>query len=364
MNEHTTSATERIAPGHKRLRVAVANPLHEESCRRIVEREPRVTLLVDPALLPRMRHRADFSGDPGYLRTAEQRERFHALLDSADALLGIPGGDPGELARAVRANPGLRWVHATSAGGGQQVGAAGLGPHDLQRVAFTTSAGVHGSPLSEFALLGILSGAKDLPRLQRLKERREWSDRWISHPISRYKVLVLGFGGIGREVSRCLSLLGASVTVMSRKAGAAHPDVERFVAPDALGDVIGEMDAIVCALPGTDLTTHLVDERFLAGVKPGVTFVNVGRGSVVDESALVAGLRDGRIGFAALDVFEVEPLPRTSPLWSLPNVLISPHTAALSADQEEGVADLFADNATRLLDGHPLKNVVNTVEFY
>ncbi|WP_309505027.1 D-2-hydroxyacid dehydrogenase [Streptomyces sp. KM273126] len=323
-----------------------------------------MTLLIDPVLLPPMRHRADFSGDPGYLRTAEQQARFHALLDSADALLGIPGSDPADLARAVRSNPRLRWVHATSAGGGQQVGAANLAPQDLQRVTFTTSAGVHGSSLSEFALLGILSGAKDLPRLLRLQAQHHWSDRWMSRPISRHKVLVLGFGGIGREVSRCLSLLGASVTVMSRNADAEHPDVDRFVTPDALSDVIGEMDAIVCALPGTDLTRHMVDDQFLAKVRPGVTFVNVGRGTVVDESALITALQDGRIGYAALDVFEVEPLPHSSPLWSMPNVLISPHTAALSADQEEGVADLFADNATRLLDGHPLKNVVNTIEFY
>ncbi|WP_433510509.1 D-2-hydroxyacid dehydrogenase [Nonomuraea sp. CA-143628] len=355
---------ERLLPGQKRLRVVVANPLHEESYQRITEREPRVTLLNDLSLLPPIRHRADFSGDPEFRRTPEQQAEFEALLDSADALLGIPDVDAAALGRAVRSNPRLRWVHATSAGGGQQVGRAGLSPSDLERVTFTTSAGVHGSSLSEFVVLGILSGAKDLPRLLRLKSQRRWSERWMSRQISRQKVLILGFGGIGRAVARSLSALGMSVTATSRRTDAKHPDVDRFVSVDELTEAIGDMDAIVCALPGTDLTKGIVGERLLARVKPGATFVNVGRGTVVDESALIAALEDGRIGFAALDVFEVEPLPAESPLWTMPNVLISPHTAALAVDEEAAVVELFADNATRLLDGHPLVNVVDTVEFY
>ncbi|MEV0388133.1 D-2-hydroxyacid dehydrogenase [Nonomuraea sp. NPDC050643] len=351
-------------PGQKSLRVAVANPLHQESCRLITEREPRVTLLSDPSLLPPARHRADFSGDPAFRRTPEQQRRFEALLESADALLGIPDVDPAALARTVRANPRLRWVHTTSAGGGQEVGKAGLSPSQLQRVTFTTSAGVHGSSLAEFVLLGVLGGAKDLPRLLRLKSRREWSGRWMSRQLSRQKALILGFGGIGRAVAPLLKALGMSVTATSRHPGAEHPDVDRFVRIGELDEVIGDMDAIVCALPGTDLTRRIVGERLLSQVKRGVTFVNVGRGGVVDESALIAALEDGRIGFAALDVFEVEPLPETSPLWASPNVLISPHTAALTVEEETAVAELFADNATRLLDGQPLVNVVDTVEFY
>ncbi|MEU6789581.1 D-2-hydroxyacid dehydrogenase [Nonomuraea angiospora] len=364
MSDHRTPDGDRLPPGRKNLRVAVANPLHEESYQRILDREPRVTLLFDPSLLPPVRHQADFSGDPGFRRTPEQQRKFEALLDSADALLGIPDVDPAALARTVQSNPRLRWVHTTSAGGGQQVGKAGLSPSHLQRVTFTTSAGVHGSPLSEFVVLGVLSGAKDLPRLLQLKGRRQWGERWMSRQIAGQKVLILGFGGIGRAVARSLAALGMSVTATSRHADAKHLDVDRFVSIDELDDVVGEMDVVVCALPGTDLTRRIVGERLLARVKRGVTFVNVGRGSVVDEPALIAALEDGRIGFAALDVFEVEPLPAASPLWGMPNVLISPHTAALAVDEEAAVVELFADNATRLLDGHELVNVVDTVEFY
>ena len=102
----------------------------------------------------------------------------------------------------------------------------------------------------------------------------------------------------------------------------------------------------------------------LAAVRPGATLVNVGRGTVIDEDALVAALRDGRIGFAALDVFAAEPLDPASPLWDLPNVLISPHNATLTPAEGKRIAELFAENAGRLLDRRPLRNVVNTVEFY
>ncbi len=117
-------------------------------------------------------------------------------------------------------------------------------------------------------------------------------------------------------------------------------------------------------LPGTEATYRLLGEPFFAALRPGATLVSVGRGTVIDEDALVAALQDGRVGFAALDVFAVEPLPEDSALWTLPNVVMTPHTAANSEHEERLIAELFADNARRLLDGEPLRNVVNTVDFY
>jgi phosphoglycerate dehydrogenase-like enzyme len=117
-------------------------------------------------------------------------------------------------------------------------------------------------------------------------------------------------------------------------------------------------------LPGTPATEKLVSAAVLDAVRPGTTLVSVGRGTVIDEDALVGALRDGRVGFAALDVFAVEPLAEDSPLWDLPNVLVSPHTAALDEAEDRRIAELFVENARRLLDGEPLRNVVDTVEFY
>ncbi|MFB4350759.1 D-2-hydroxyacid dehydrogenase [Microbacterium sp. CR_7] len=346
-----------------RLRVAVAAPLAPELCELLTSREPRIDLVVDQTLLPPMRHPADFSGDPSFRRTPEQQAAYEQLIDSADALYGIPDVDPAALARTVRANPRLRWVHTMAAGGGGQVRAAGLADDELERVVFTTSAGVHGDALAEFAVFGVFAGAKHLPRLARQQSEREWSGRWLMSQVSEQTVLVLGLGGIGSSVAEKLSALGATVIGTSR-SGASTPGVSRTMHPDDIASVLPEVDAVVTTLPGTDATHHLLGREALAALKSGATLVNVGRGTVVDETALLDALESGAVGFAALDVFEVEPLPAESPLWSHPRVLVSPHTAALDAREDRRIAELFADNATRLLDGAPLRNVVDTVEFY
>jgi phosphoglycerate dehydrogenase-like enzyme len=350
-------------PDPDRLRVVVASPLPEDLCRLIEEREPRVELVRDQALYPPMRHPADHEGDPDFSRTPEQQRAFEEMVDSAEALYGIPDVDPAALKRTADANLGLRWVHTMAAGGGSSVKAAGLDPDQLERIVFTTSAGVHGGPLAEFAVFGVLAGAKDLPRLQRHQRDHEWSGRWLMRRVEGMTVLVVGLGGIGREVARRLAALGATSIGTSRH-GRPVEHVERVVGPDEIAAVVGEVDAIVVTVPGTAATEKLIGADVLAAVRPGTTLVNVGRGTVVDEDALVPALRDGRIGLAVLDVFATEPLPADSPLWDEPNVVISPHTAALDATEERRIAELFADNATRLLDGQELRNVVDTVDFY
>ena len=136
----------------------------------------------------------------------------------------------------------------------------------------------------------------------------------------------------------------------------------RVVGLDQLVDVAREADAIVVTLPGATGTDGLVDAEVLGALRRGATVVNVGRGTVIDEDALIAALRDGVVGFAALDVTAVEPLPAGSPLWSMPNVLISPHTAALSPAEDRRIAELAAGNARRLLDGEPLRNLVRVAD--
>lgn len=345
------------------LRVTVATPLSEELCGLIERLEPRVELRRDQSLLAPRRHPADHSGDPSFIRTDAQQRRFEQLVDGADALFGIPDQAPAALRRAVTANPRLRWVHTMAAGGGAQVKAAGLTAAQLDRVLFTTSAGVHAAPLTEFVLFGLLAGAKDLPRLQADQRRHRWPPRWLMGQLREQTVLVVGLGGIGREVARLLAALGSTVIGTSRRA-AQVDGVTEVIHPDALVEAAARVDAIVVTLPGTAATENLVGPRVLAAVAPGTTLVNVGRGTVVDQDALLAALDDGRIGFAALDVFAHEPLDPSSPLWDRPNVLISPHNATLTPMEERRIAELFADNAGRLLDGRPLRNVVDTVEFY
>jgi phosphoglycerate dehydrogenase-like enzyme len=346
-----------------RLRVAIAAPVPPGLTDLLQEREPRIDLLYDPEVLPPMRHPADFTGDPSFSRTPEQWRRYEELLVGAEALYGIPDVDPTALRHVAESNPGLRWVHTMAAGGGATVQAANLAPEQLDKIIFTSSAGVHAGPLAEFAIFGVLAGAKDLPRLSTQQAAREWSGRWMMGQLGEQTVLIVGLGGIGRRIVELLEPFGATIIGTSRR-GVTIPGVDDVIHPDDLAAVAGRVDAVISTLPGTDTTAGLIGRSFFAALKRGATVVNVGRGTVIDEPALIDALADGRVGFAALDVFATEPLPADSPLWWMPNVLVSPHTAALSIHEDRRIAELFCDNATRYLDGQPLRNVINTEEFY
>jgi phosphoglycerate dehydrogenase-like enzyme len=345
------------------LRVVLATPLDEELCQLVEQREPRLTLIRDHSLLPPQRHAGDHWGDPEFVRTTAQQSRFEELLDTAEALYGIPAESATALRRTVEANPALRWVHTTAAGGGSQVRAAKLSKNDLNRVEFSQSAGVHAEPLAEFALLGVLAGLKNLPRLQSAQAQAQWAPRWTMQLISDQTIVLVGLGSIGRAVAAKLALLGAHVIGVHRREVDA-PGVDHIVPVEQLVDVAAQADAIIMTLPGTAATEKMLSAEVLARVKPGVTVVNVGRGTTIDEDALITALQDGRVGYAALDVFAKEPLPGESPLWGMSNVLVSPHTSALHPGEDRLIAELFAANAGRLLDGKPLINRMNTVEFY
>ena len=346
-----------------RLKVFVCTPLDDELCRLVTELEPRVDLVVDQSLLPPMRWPGDHEGDPSFARTPEQQARFEQLCDSAEALYGIPDTKPAQLARTVRANPRLRWVHTMAAGGGSQVRASGLSAEEMAPVEFTTSAGAHADTLAEFALFGVLAGAKDLPRLRRQQDARYWSPRWAMKQVFQMTVLVVGMGNIGRATAARFAAIGARVIGVNRTVREV-PGVEKVYPTAELAEAVREADAIVNTLPQALDTDTLLSAEVWANVRPGVIFASTGRGTCVDEDALVEALRDGRVGFAAMDVFAVEPLPADSPLWGMENVLVAPHTGALNDAEDELIARMFAENARRLLDGEELVNTIDRVNFY
>jgi phosphoglycerate dehydrogenase-like enzyme len=346
-----------------RLRVVASTPISEELIELVVAAEPRVDFIRDQSLLPPMRTPGDHAGDPAYRRSPEHQRAFEELIDSADALYGVPDEKPEALRRVADANPNLLWVHTMPAGGGAQVKAANLSADQLERIMFSTSAGVHAEPLAEYAVFGLFAGAKSLPRLLEQQCNKDWSGRWPMGLMSQQRILLVGLGSIGRATAAKLKALGATVVGVSRH-GDPVENVDEIVSPDRLAEAVADVDGIVVSLPGTAATEGLVSAEVLAAVKPGSTLVSVGRGTVIDETALLNALDEGRVGFAALDVFAAEPLSVESRLWTHPCVLVSPHTAALNPAEDLLIAQLFARNATRLLDGVPLINRVDTVEFY
>ena len=348
-----------------RTQVLIASPLEAELAARIQAADPRAEVLFEPDLLPPARYPGDHRGDPSFARDAEGEARWRALLDRAEVLFGVPEDSTEGLAEVVNGLPRLRWVHATSAGAGEQVRKAGLSPDALKRVVITTSSGVHAVPLAEFAILGLLAVAKELPRLIEDQRARPWPEvRRPVRELSGQTLFLLGLGDIGREVARLGKALGMRTVGFRRTEGPPPEWVDEVHGPQRLAELAGQADAMVVSLPMTEQTAGLVDRATIERLPASCIFVNIGRGGVVDEPALIDALRDRRIASAVLDVFATEPLPADSPLWTLPNVLVTPHAAALSARENERIAELFADNLRRYLDGRPLRNVVEPGVYY
>jgi phosphoglycerate dehydrogenase-like enzyme len=345
------------------VEVMIATPLGEGLVREVEGVDSRVRVLYDPALLPPTRYPSDHKGEGGFRRDAAGERRWEEMLREAEVLFGIPGDSPEGLAEVLRQAPQLRWIQATSAGAGEQVRAAKLPQEELERVSITTSSGVHAGPLAEFCLFGLLAFAKGLPRLLRDKADRRW-DHYPTGELNGRTLLVVGLGKIGREVARLASCFGMRTLGLKRHPGAEVPHVDEVHPQAQLKELIPQADAVVLTLPLTDETRGTVDREAIRLMKPGCIFVNVGRGGVVDEDALIEALKEDRIAGAALDVFRDEPLTPESPLWDLPNVLLSPHTAALSESENERIVALFRENLRRYLDREPLLNKVDPEMFY
>jgi phosphoglycerate dehydrogenase-like enzyme len=348
-----------------RTQVLIASPLEAELAARIQAADPRAEVHYPPDLLPPARYPGDHRGDPAFRRDPGAEARWRALLDRAEVLFGIPGDSVEGLAEVVTGLPGLRWVHATSAGAGEVVRAAGLPAEALERVAVTTSSGVHAVPLAEFAIFGLLAIAKELPRFVADQRARAWPEvRRPLRELAGQTLFLVGLGEIGREAARLGKALGMRTVGFRRTEAPPPAHVDEVHGPGRLAELAGRADAMVASLPLTDQTAGLIDRATIERLPASCIFVNVGRGAVVDEPALVEALTAGRIAGAALDVFATEPLPPDSPLWSMPNVLVTPHAAALSARENERITELFRDNLRRYLDGRPLRNLVEPGVYY
>jgi phosphoglycerate dehydrogenase-like enzyme len=254
-------------------------------------------------------------------------------------------------------------VPAPAAGAGQQVRRAELTADELERVAISSASGVHAVPLAEWSIFGLLAFAKGLPRLRRDAAERRW-DHYPTMELRGQTLLVVGAGAIGLEVARLASAFGMRVVGVRRKTDEELPHIDSVHPPEQLRELVGDAHAIVVTLPLTDETRGLIDRDTIGRMRDGAIFVNVGRGRVVDEEALIDALRSGKLAGAALDVTAKEPLPAESPLWELENVIISPHTAALSWHENERIVDLFAENLRRYLRGDELLSRVDTSVFY
>ncbi|PZS29836.1 MAG: hydroxyacid dehydrogenase, partial [Pseudonocardiales bacterium] len=312
----------------ERVVVMIATPLEAELVALIEAVDDRLEVRYQPELLPPLRFPGDHRGVESFHRTPQQEQQWRAMLAEAEVLFGLPGDCPQGLADALKTSTRLRWVQATAGGAGEQVRAAGLTDEQLSRVLITRAGGVHVGPLAEFAVLGLLAFTKGLPRLLADKAARRW-DHYPMAELAGATVLIVGLGAIGIEVARLAKALGMRVLAVNRTGRTDSPYVDQARPSRFLPDLLPVAQCVVLTLPLTDQTRGMIDAAAISRMHTGAVLVDVGRGGVVDEPALVQALAQGRLAGAALDVFATEPLPPDSPLWELPNVLISPHTAGL-----------------------------------
>lgn len=257
--------------------------------------------------------------------------------------------------RVLRRSPDFRWVHTHSAGADRPIYA------ELQQrgVTVTTSSGANAEVVAQTALAGLLALSRRLPELMAAQQERRWAPLIAGTPprdLAGQRVTLVGWGPIAQRLQPLLSLLGLQVAVVRRES---RPAAEGIVTlpQSRLSEVLPATDWLLLACPLTAQTRGMVDRDALALLPPGAHLINVARGEVVVEPDLIEALRSGRLAGAFLDVFAVEPLPADSPLWQLPNVIVTPHSAGHADGNPARTAALFLDNLRRWLDGEPLRNV-------
>lgn len=287
------------------------------------------------------------------VRLPQDQSELCTALRGADVLLGWSFRDT-SLREAWENADTLRWIHW----GGAGVDAV-LFPELVEStVVLTNSRGVFDRPMAEYVLGLVLAFAKGLPRTLEAQRAGEWDYRRTER-IDERTALVFGTGSIGREIARLLRAAGMRVLGIGRRARARDPDFGEVHSASELDTLLGEADYVVAAAPHTPETAGLFDARRFAAMRPTARFINVGRGTLVDEAALASALEAGAIAGAALDVFLIEPLPPDSALWRAPNLIISPHMSGDYQEYPRALARIFIDNFRRYRRGEPLCNVVD-----
>ena len=347
--------------GSEKIKILVASFLEEEHVRRISEVDPRVSVIYEPDLLRPPRYAADHKG-AARERTLEQETRWRELLATADILFDFDQTHREDLPQLA---PNVKWIQSTSSGIGQFVADMRYGER-MPNTIFTKASGVHGQPLAEFCLLVMLMFRKGLLRVLRDQSRKHW-ERYAGTDLEGCTVVIVGLGAVGQEVARaCMALrmhvIGVDLPGFPVESLSAPPS-EFFPVSD-LRKALPRAEHLVLIAPHTPETEGLIGAEELTLMPQGAILINIGRGPLVDESALADALASGHLGGAGLDVFVQEPLPVDSPFWEMPNVVVSPHSASTS-DRENGrITDLFCENLKRFLAGKTMINVLDLGRLY
>jgi D-2-hydroxyacid dehydrogenase (NADP+) len=283
-------------------------------------------------------------------------DEFSAMLAEAEVIYGLFLPQK-MLPRA----PKLKWMQTMSAGVDRFAGT------DIWEspVTITGVSGMHATPIGEYVLQIMLMFAKKAPLYFQMKQEREWK-RFSPAVLRDRTVGIVGLGSIGREVARLSKAFGMRVIATRRSAGKSSRAryVDKMYTPAQLHSLLAESDYVAITLPLTHETREIISEKELKAMKPTGYIINIGRGGLIDEKALIQALKENRIAGAGLDVTAVEPLPADSPLWDLDNVILSPHVSGAMEDYQTRATDIFCENLKRYLSGKRLLNVIDKKKGY
>jgi phosphoglycerate dehydrogenase-like enzyme len=301
-------------------------------------------------------------------RRCRTPDEVHELIsDGCDVMLTFI--TPTDLARRA---PNLRWVQLLSAGADHALAALNNASFSM-----TTGSGIHATPIAEYTIASMLAYAHKLHTLIRAQLRHEWMRsgglRGSIDELSGKTMGIIGYGSIGRETARLGKALGMRVLALKRDpstrrdtgwcpVGLGDPEgniPEKFYGADDCCTILSESDYVSVTLPLTEHTRRFIGRKEIAAMRPATFIVNIGRGGVIDENALIEALKAGTIAGAGLDVFEQEPLPKESPLWDLENVILTPHMSGGNRGYMDRACELFADNLKLFTAGKPLLNLVD-----
>ena len=328
-------------------KVLIASYLDEELIARIRSEVPDVEVIYEPDLLPVPQFACDHRGIQREL-TAQQQELWQEHLNNAEIMLDFDWWQPEVWGKNA---PNLRWIQASSAGVGARAKALG---HDESEITVTTAAGVHVKPLAEFVLAGLLHFVRDIPGLEANKTAQHWGGG-STQTLAGRRAVVIGAGSIGREVAKTLDFFGVTIDGTTRSGRTLGAPFAQSLALEELD--LASYDIVVLACPLTKETTGLFSRQRIAAMKPGALLVNVARGQVLDQDALIEALESGHLAGAVLDVATPEPLPAGNPLWTAPNLILSPHNAANVDAENSRLVDLFIANLRRYLANEALINI-------
>jgi len=342
------------------VKILITFNLAPELIDKIKAVDENIEVLYDSTLLGAPRYLNDQHGSP-IKRSSEQEERFRSMMAEAEILFGyVPQGYQANIRRWF---PRLRWNQSPSAGIGW--GAKANNWTDID-IVFTTSSGIHETPLAEFCIMSMLMFTKDYFWMQEEKARRHWA-RTCATELRGKTLAIVGLGKVGREIARIAKCMGMRVIATKRHTEGIDPTslgLDKIYPWNDYDPMLRELDFLTIICPETEETRGLIGRNELMKMKRGAVLINISRGSIVDEDALVEALLSGHLGGAALDVFKVEPLPPDSPLWGMPRVIISPHSASTADTENTKLTNLFVYNLTRYLKGEPLKNILDKTLLY